>query len=39
MNNFDLVIVGGGPIELACGIRGNKKKKELSYLIIRKGVS
>lgn len=34
-NNFDLIIVGGGPIGLACGIEA--KKAGLSYLIIEKG--
>ena len=32
---FDLVIVGGGPIGIACGLEA--KKKGLSYLIIEKG--
>ena len=31
----DLIIVGGGPIGLACGIEA--KKKNLSYLIFDKG--
>jgi len=35
MNNFDLVIVGGGPIGIACGLEA--QKKGLSYLIIEKG--
>ncbi len=33
--NFDLIIIGAGPIGLACGIEA--KKKNLSYLIIEKG--
>lgn len=32
---YDLIIIGGGPIGIACGIEA--KKKELSYLIIEKG--
>lgn len=32
---FDLIIVGGGPIGIACGLEA--KKKGLSYLIIEKG--
>jgi thioredoxin reductase (NADPH) len=32
---FDIVIIGGGPIGLACGIEA--KKAGLSYLIIEKG--
>lgn len=32
---FDLIIIGGGPIGLACGIEA--KKAGLSYLIIEKG--
>lgn len=35
MNKFDLVIVGGGPIGIACGLEA--KKKGLSHLIIEKG--
>ena len=35
MKSFDLVIVGGGPIGIACGLEA--KKKGLSYLIIEKG--
>ena len=35
MNHFDLVIVGGGPIGIACGLEAHKKG--LSYLIIEKG--
>lgn len=35
MDILDIVIVGGGPIGLACGIEA--KKAELSYLIIEKG--
>lgn len=34
-NNFDLIIVGGGPIGLACAIEAQRKK--LNYLIIEKG--
>ncbi len=35
MKNFDLIIIGGGPIGIACGIEA--KKANLSYLIIEKG--
>ncbi|HYG19947.1 MAG TPA: YpdA family putative bacillithiol disulfide reductase [Ohtaekwangia sp.] len=35
MKIYDLIIVGGGPIGLACGIEA--KKAGLSYLIIEKG--
>jgi thioredoxin reductase (NADPH) len=35
MNTFDLVIIGAGPIGLACGIEA--KKAGLKYLIIDKG--
>jgi thioredoxin reductase (NADPH) len=35
MENFDLVIIGAGPIGLACGIEA--KKAGFSYLIIDKG--
>lgn len=35
MEQFDVVIVGGGPIGIACGLEA--KKKGLSYLIIEKG--
>ncbi len=35
MNLYDVVIVGGGPIGIACGLEA--KKKGLSYLIIEKG--
>jgi thioredoxin reductase (NADPH) len=35
MKNFDIVIVGGGPIGLACGIEA--KKAGLSYVILEKG--
>ncbi|MEZ4811634.1 MAG: YpdA family putative bacillithiol disulfide reductase [Allomuricauda sp.] len=35
MQAFDLVIVGGGPIGIACGLEA--KKQGLSYLIIEKG--
>ena len=35
MERFDVVIVGGGPIGIACGLEA--KKKGLSYLIIEKG--
>lgn len=33
---YDVIIIGGGPIGLACGIEA--KKKNLSYLILEKGV-
>ena len=32
---YDLVIIGGGPIGLACGIEA--KKPGLSYMIIENG--
>ncbi|MFD0862718.1 YpdA family putative bacillithiol disulfide reductase [Sungkyunkwania multivorans] len=35
MNPFDLIIVGGGPIGIACALEA--KKKGLSHLIIEKG--
>jgi putative YpdA family bacillithiol system oxidoreductase len=35
MKEYDLIIVGGGPIGLACAIEA--QKKNLSYLIIEKG--
>jgi len=35
-NIFDVIIIGGGPIGLACGIHA--KKSGLKYLIIEKGV-
>lgn len=35
MKEFDLVIIGGGPIGIACGLEA--KKKGLTYLIIEKG--
>ncbi|MEP3207693.1 MAG: YpdA family putative bacillithiol disulfide reductase [Maribacter sp.] len=35
MKSFDLVIIGGGPIGIACGLEA--KKKGLTYLIIEKG--
>ncbi|OXA81663.1 thioredoxin reductase (NADPH)/hypothetical protein [Flavobacterium aquidurense] len=35
MTEYDLIIVGGGPIGLACAIEA--QKKNLSYLIIEKG--
>lgn len=35
MEEFDVLIVGGGPIGIACGLEA--KKKGLSYLIIEKG--
>lgn len=34
-DNYDILIIGGGPIGLACGIEA--KKAGLSYLIIEKG--
>lgn len=33
--NFDLVIIGGGPIGIACGLEA--KQKGLSYVILEKG--
>jgi thioredoxin reductase (NADPH) len=35
MEHFDIVIIGGGPIGIACGLEA--EKKGLSYLIIEKG--
>ena len=35
MQHFNVIIVGGGPIGIACGLEA--KKKGLSYLIIEKG--
>ena len=35
-NIYDVIIIGGGPIGLACGI--NAKKAGLKYLILEKGV-
>lgn len=35
MNDFDVIIIGGGPIGIACGIEA--QKRDLSYLIIEKG--
>ena len=35
MRNFDVIIIGGGPIGIACGLEA--KKRGLSYLIIEKG--
>ena len=33
--NLDLIIIGGGPIGLACGLEA--QKKGLKYLILEKG--
>ncbi len=35
MSKFDIVIVGGGPIGIACGLEA--KQKGLSYVILEKG--
>ena len=35
MQNFDVIIIGGGPIGIACGLEA--QKKGLSYIIIEKG--
>lgn len=35
MKNFDVIIVGGGPIGIACGLEA--KKRGLSYIILEKG--
>ena len=35
MNNFDVIIIGAGPIGLSCGIEA--KKRNISYLILEKG--
>src|SRR6187399_3597871 len=32
---YDIVIIGGGPIGLACGLEA--KRKDLNYLILEKG--
>jgi len=35
MQNFDLIIIGAGPIGLACGVEA--KKAGLNYVILEKG--
>ena len=35
MQQFDVVIIGGGPIGIACGLEA--KKQGISYIIIEKG--
>jgi thioredoxin reductase (NADPH) len=35
MKNFDVIIIGGGPIGIACGIEA--EKRGLSYLVLEKG--
>lgn len=35
MNNYDIIIIGGGPIGIACALEA--QKNNLSYLIIEKG--
>ena len=35
MSDFDVIIIGGGPIGIACGLEA--QKKGLSYLILEKG--
>lgn len=35
MKNFDVIIIGGGPIGIACGLEA--QKNNLSYLILEKG--
>lgn len=35
MNNFDVIIIGGGPIGIACGIEA--EKRGLTYLVLEKG--
>lgn len=35
MSKYDILIIGGGPIGIACGIAA--KKEGLSYIIIEKG--
>ncbi|MFT4857335.1 MAG: thioredoxin reductase (NADPH), partial [Planctomycetota bacterium] len=35
MQIFDLIIIGGGPIGLACGVEA--KKAGLNYVILEKG--
>ena len=35
MQQFDVVIIGGGPIRIACGLEA--KKQGISYIIIEKG--
>src|SRR5215210_6231602 len=34
-SSFDLIIIGGGPIGLACGLEA--KRKGLNYVILEKG--
>ncbi len=36
MNTFDVIIIGGGPIGIACGLAA--QQKGFSYLILEKGV-
>ncbi len=36
MESFDLIIIGAGPIGLACAIEANKKN--ISYVVLEKGV-
>jgi thioredoxin reductase len=35
MKAFDIIIIGGGPIGMACALEA--KKKKLKYVIIEKG--
>ena len=37
METFDIIIIGGGPIGLACGLEA--KKAKLNCLILEKGAS
>lgn len=35
MNNYELIIIGGGPIGIACALQA--KKKNISYAVLEKG--
>ena len=36
MNLYNIIIIGGGPIGIACGLEA--KKKGLTYVILEKGL-